>query len=147
MTRKLAGADRRRSPRFHVEGNLEAECVPAAEAITVLDISQDGLAIRAERQLRERETFYLRLWSARCPPLIVHARVVRAMRVNDPESGAHCVAAAEFINQQAFADQDAIYNLIHSVELDPDNARASVYASDRARGGCLSISARLVGPW
>ena len=107
-------SERRMTPRLSVEGRVTGAHLPANQAITVVDISRAGLAMRVGHEVAEGTTLRLRLWSGQSKPITLPAVVVYAMPVDDPQNGPHYLAGVVFINDDPFV-MDEIARLITAV--------------------------------
>jgi hypothetical protein len=75
--------------------------MPAVDVITVLDLSQGGLAMRLQPEVAVGDMIQLELWSRSCRAFTVPATIVHAMRVNDGPHGAHYFAGVKFVKTGA----------------------------------------------
>ncbi len=106
--------DRRRTPRFAVDGRIEGEHPPAGP-ITVLEISRGGLSARVDRECRVGSRQPVRLWSASCPPVVLHATVIHSVCLNDQEPTQFLVGL-EFVHRETPPIRQAIDALLASVD-------------------------------
>jgi hypothetical protein len=76
-------------------------------------MTAEGLAMRSYQAILQGAVVQLRLWSQARPPVVVQARVVHAMRINDPQEGPCYLAGVEFLKEGLPAH--AIEDLLDSV--------------------------------